>query len=107
MEVALRSGRRSGTARRDRMSPDPRRLAELESGDVDDSSTDQAPRELPASDGHTCAGHVESGDEDAERMPRGVRKDVQGLVRVIAPVQQQLRSEGLSPLPLPLQLGET
>jgi len=50
---------------------------------------------------------VGSGDEDAERMAGEIRKDVERLVRVVRPVQQQLRSERLGPRPLPLQLLET
>jgi len=39
-------------------------------------------------------------------MPRRVSKDIERLVRLIRPVQQQLGSEHLGPLALPLQLRE-
>src|SRR5665647_982481 len=48
-----------------------------------------------------------SGDENAERVTRGIRQDVERLVRVIRSIYEELRSEGLSPLSLPLQLRPT
>ncbi len=44
---------------------------------------------------------------NAERMAGKVSKDVERLARLVSSVQQQVRSERLRALPLPLQLLET
>ena len=46
-----------------------------------------------------------SGHEDAERVPCQVSKHVQGLVGIVAPIEQDHRTQDHSALPLPLKLG--